>query len=188
MSERRRRSGSDEDREDRKKRIFTWLGWGALVALLGANLLISVLREPKNDKPQGFLSPELLRTVAFWIPVSGAALMSALGLYWSSKAYSQNERSSLLWARRGYVFGLIGAMALTFACFDPETFPREWFACVAAAVVAGQSLLFGMMSFREFRRASSGGGGRRGRSSDPATATPSMDAPPRPAASPDAAK
>jgi hypothetical protein len=178
VSERRRRSGSDEDRGERRKRIFTWLGWGTLVALLGANLVISWIREPKNDKPQGFLSPDVLRAAAFWIPIGGAVAMSALGLYWSSRAYSQSERSSLLWARRGYVFGLIGAVALAFACFDVETFPREWFVCLAAAVVAGQSLLFGMMSFREFRRASSGGSGRHGRSSP----TQSVDAAPSPAA------
>jgi hypothetical protein len=165
VSGRHRRSDSDEDAGARKKRVFTWLAWGVVVALLGANLLTSSMFD------RGFLTPEVLRAAAFWVPIAGAVAMSVLGLYWSSKAYSQNERSSLLWARRGYVFGLIGSGVLVFTCFEPDNFPREWFVAVAAAVVAGQALLFGMMSFKEFRRAQSGGGGRRGRSSSAADAT-----------------
>jgi hypothetical protein len=188
VSGRRRSSGSDEDSGERRKKLLTWLGWGVLVALLGGNLLITWIREPKNDKPQGVLTPEILLTAAFWVPICCALTMSALGLYWSSKAYSQNERSSLLWARRGYVFGLIGSVVLMLACYDNETFPRERFIPIAAMIVAGQALLFGMMSFKEFRRAQSGGGGgRRGRSSEPTAATPSIEATP-PAASTDASK
>lgn len=166
MSGRRRRSSGDADADDGRRggRLLARLGWGVVVTLLLGNLVMGLV-DRKGDKPQGFITPDLLLSLAFWIPAAGALAMSAAGLYWSNKAYAQNERSSLLWARRGYVFGMVGATAFLVACFDRETFPREWIVCVAAAVIAGQSLFFGMMSFREFRRAQSGGGGRRGRSS-----------------------
>jgi hypothetical protein len=188
VSGRHRRSSDEDEPGERRKRIFTWIAWTLVVALLGGNLAMSFLREPKNDKPQGFLTPDHLRSAAFWLPIACTAAMSVLGLYWSSRAYSQSERSSLLWARRGYVFGLVAAGVLTFACFDPENFPREWFVCLAAALVAGQAALFAMLSFKEYRRAQSGGGGsgRRGRSSE---STPSIDeTSPTRASSPDAAK
>jgi hypothetical protein len=181
VSGRRRRSEPDEDGEGRKKRVLVWLAWALVVALLGGNLMTSSFFD------KGFLTPEVLRAAAFWIPTAVAVAMSSLGIYWSGKAYSQSERSSLLWARRGYFFGLIGSGVFVLACFEPEEFPREWIVAVAAAVVAGQALFFGMMSFKEFRRAKSGGGGRRERTSEPGVAASAVDAPP-PAASPDAAK
>jgi hypothetical protein len=179
------RSSSDEQTHGRKKRIFTWLAWGIVVALLGGNLLVSFIRDPKGDKPHGLFTREILLTLAFWVPIACTLVMSTLGLYWSSKAYSQNERSSLLWARRGYVFGLIGSVALILACLDAENVPHEWFVALAAAVVAGQALLFGMMSFKEFRRAQSGRRGRRGRSSETDSAAQFDAATQPPASSPD---
>jgi len=182
---RQRRSSSDEESGVRKKRILTWLAWGLVVALLGGNLVVSFFHEPKGDKPRGLITRELLLTLAFWVPIACTLVMSTLGLYWSSKAYSQNERSSLLWARRGYVFGLIGSVALIFACLDAENVPHEWFVALAAAVVAGQALLFGMMSFKEFRRAQSGRSGRRGRSSESDSAAQFDAATQPPASRPD---
>jgi len=176
VSERRRRSSSDDEAGDRRKRVLTWLAWSVVVALLGGNLAVSFFRESKNDKPHGFITLEHVRTAALWLPIGCAVAMSVLGLYWSSKAYSQNERSSLLWARRGYVFGLIGSAVFLFACYDENMFPREWIVSVAAVVIAGQALFFGMMSFKEFRRAQLRGGSRRGRSSS------ADDAPPPPVA------
>ena len=160
MSEKRRRSGG----EGRGKRILVWSGWGLLVVLLGGNVVIALMNRDKDETPQGVLQPEHLQAAAFWVPIAVCLVMSLLGLFWSSKAYAQNERASLLWARRGYVFSLVGSVALAMAVFDPETFKREWLAAFAAVIVGGQSVFFAMLALGEYRRADSGEGGRRGRS------------------------
>ena len=159
MSERRRMSGSTEGRG---KRILVWCGWGIAVLLLGGNLVVGLLNK-KGDTLQGFVAPEHVLTVAFWAPISVVFGMSVLGLWWSSKAYSHSERTSLLWARRGHLFTLVGSVVFLMATFDREMFPREWLAAIAAVVVGGQSLFFALVALKEYRRAETGDGSRRPR-------------------------
>lgn len=146
------------------KKFLVWSGWILLVAVLGGNLVMAYVRQPKgDDTPQGFITPELLQTGAFWAPMAATFLMSLLGLYWSSRAYSQTERTSLLWARRGYALSLLGGAVLVMAVFDAELFPRPWLAAVSAVLLALQTSIFAMVSFKELRRAETGEGSRRPR-------------------------
>jgi hypothetical protein len=140
-----------------------WLpiaGWGLAVLLLGGNIVLALARE-KDETPQGFLTPALLRTVAFWLPVLVAFAMSLAGMFWTSKALSHNERASLLWMRRGFVFALVGTVVLVFACFDPEMFPREWLAVIAAALLGALTFHFAFAAWKEYQRAEMGPGHRR---------------------------
>lgn len=146
-------------RRDRTRRL-AWLGWGTLVVLLVANLVTALAGSPAAA-PQGYLTPEVLQAAGFWIPISVAIAMSAAGVVWATRAYSLNPRSSLLWARRGYFFTLAAAAALGLACLDAELFPRAWLAVLAASAVGGQALFFGILSFREYRRAEATHGERR---------------------------
>lgn len=140
-------------RRERARRL-AWAGWGLLVVLLCANLATAL--SDTGDKEQGFLTPEFLQMAGFWAPLAVAVAMALCGYFWSSRAYAQNERSSLLWARRGYVFTLAAAAALALACLDAELFPRAWFAVLASSALGGQALFFGMLAFREYRRARAG--------------------------------
>ena len=162
--ERRRKSGG-------RRTWLTWAGWGVLVLLLGGNIVFGFLNE-KEETPHGFLTPEHLLAAAFWVPAAFAMVISLCGMYWSSKAHAQSERSSMLWARRGYVFTLVASVAFVLAAFDREAFPREWLAAFAAALVAGQAFFAAMISLREYRRAETGEGGRRGRSRSSSTEPP----------------
>ena len=143
MSGRRRRTA--------RTRRLAWAGWGLLVVLLGANLATAF--SGGDDVPEGFLTSEFLQVAGFWTPLALAVAMALLGYYWATRAYAYHPRSSLLWARRGYVFTLAAALALALACLDAELFPRAWLAVLAASAVAGQALFFGMLAFREHRRA-----------------------------------
>jgi len=158
MSERRHRSTS----EGRGKRMLVWAGWGIVVLLLGGNLVIGLLNR-KGGALQGFLTPDHVRSAAFWAPISAALALSLCGLWWSSKAYAHSERSSLLWARRGYLFTLVATVVFLMATFDRDMFPREWLSVIAATVIAGQTLFSAMLAFNEYRRAESGQGSRRPR-------------------------
>jgi hypothetical protein len=146
-------------RRDRTRRLV-WAGWGLLVALLAANLA-TALAGSRPDVQTGFLTPEILQAAGFWVPLLVAVAMSVAGWFWAGRAYALHPRSSLLWARRGYVFTLAAAAALAIACLDAELFPRAWFAVVAATAVGGQALFFGILSFREYRRAEAGHGRHR---------------------------
>jgi len=122
--------------------------------LLVANLA-TALGGGAADAPQRLLTTEIVQAAGFWVPLVFAVGMSLAGYFWASRAYSLHPRSSLLWARRGYVFTLAAAAALALACIDAELFPRAWFAVLAATAVGGQSLFFGVLAFREHRRAES---------------------------------
>jgi hypothetical protein len=177
VTERRHRSGGS-----RLRKALPWAGWIALFAALAGNVVWSRLHE-ENGRSAGFLTPRILSIVGLWAPIAAALLLSLCGLFWSSKAYAHSERSSLLWARRGFVFTLVGTVLFAFFCVDGETvdgkvvatLPREWLAVLASFVIGGQTALFAMLSFREYRRAEAGGG-RRGRRPDADEATPSAPA------------
>jgi hypothetical protein len=158
MSERRHRSTS----EGRGKRILVWAGWGLVVLLLGGNLVIGLVNK-KGNALQGFLTPDHLLRAAFWAPMTAALALSVCGLWWSSKAYAHGERTSLLWARRGYLFTLVATVVSLMATFDRDMFPREWLSVIAAFVIGGQTLFSAMFAFKEYRRAESGEGSRRPR-------------------------
>lgn len=186
MSEKRRhRTGGGA------KKIAAWGFAILLVALLSANLVMALVNE-KDETPQGFVTPELLQTAAFWAPVGATLVMSILGLYWSSRAYSQTERTSLVWARGGYAFALAGTSLFVFLCFDGDsvdgrfvpTLSRQWVAALASFLLAGQTAVFAMVSFKELRRAETGEGSRRPRGHRERTDTP----PGEPAAAPDTAQ
>jgi hypothetical protein len=157
VSERRHRSS-----EGRGRRILVWSGWGLVVLLLGGNLVVSLVNR-KGDALQGFLTPDHVRSAAFWAPICAALALSLCGLWWSSKAYAHSERSSLLWARRGYLFTLVATVVFLMAAFDRDMFPREWLSVIAAAVIGGQTVFSAMFAFKEYRRAESGEGSRRPR-------------------------
>jgi hypothetical protein len=158
MSERRHRSKS----EGRGKRMLVWAGWGLAVLLLGGNLVIGLVNK-KGDALQGFVTPDHLKSAAFWTPTVAALALSLAGLWWSSKAYANGERTSLLWARRGYLFTLVATVVFVMATFDRDMFPRDWLSAIAAFVIAGQTLFSAMVAFKEYRRAESGEGSRRPR-------------------------
>ena len=158
MSERRHRSSGD----GRGRRMLVWAGWGSIVLLLGGNLFVGLVNR-KGDSSPGFLAPEHLLTVAFWAPVAATIVISLLGLWWASKAYAHSERSSMLWARRGYLFTIVGCTFFAMATFDRELFPRPRLAIVAATVLGGQAIFSAMIAMKEYRRAASGEGSRRPR-------------------------
>jgi hypothetical protein len=158
MSDHRSHRGVGEPRpslRSRLRRALPWMGWAILVALLGGNLLLGLLRQ-KDDTPRGFITPAIVQTVAFWLPVLGSFVMCACAVVWSKKAFQHGERSSHLWAQRGGVAGLMGTLALAFATFDSATFRREWMVIVAAVVVGVQSFFLAMIAWREYRRSDSG--------------------------------
>jgi hypothetical protein len=140
-------------RRERARRL-AWAGWGLLVVLLCANLATAL--SDKGDTPQGLLTPEFLQVAGFWGPLAVAVVMAPAGWFWSIRAYAHNQRSSLLWARRGFVFTLAAAAALAFACLDAELFSRAWLLVLASSALGGQALFFGMLAFREYRRAQAG--------------------------------
>ena len=146
-------------RRRRRDRIRV-LAWVVLVVMLGANLATGLI-ETRPDKRQGFLTPEFLQVAGFWFPIVVAVAMSVAGYWWSTRAYAMNPRSSLLWARRGYVFTLAASAALALACLDAELFSRAWVAVIASTAIGGQALFFGVLAFREYRRAEAGEGHRR---------------------------
>lgn len=181
-------SGERRRKSSGKRNWLAWAGWGLLVLLLAGNIVFGFLNE-KDDTPNGFLTPEHLLAAAFWAPAVFAMVISLCGMYWSSRAHAQSERSSMLWARRGYIFTLVASVAFVLAAMDRDTFPRPWFAALAAALVGGQAFFAAMISLREYRRAEMGEGGRRGRSRSsasempaPPTSLPSAATSPPPAA------
>jgi cytochrome bd-type quinol oxidase subunit 2 len=178
LSDRRHRAGGGGG----ASKALAWSGWGILTLLLAGNIAMGLINQ-KDEQPQGFITPEVLQAAGLWIPVLAAMTFAVLGLYWSTKAHKESERSSLLWARRGYAFSLVGAVIFLMAVFDAETFRREWLAVVAGLVLAVQSVLFAMFAYREFKR-SAEGEGRRGRRPDEPSSKellkePSKDAAPR---------
>lgn len=190
MSEKRHRSSSGGGRA---KQVLAWTGWGILIALLGTNLVMFLLREEGAEETTGgFLTPEHLQSAGFWVPISAAWLFALLGLFWTSSAYKHSERSSLLWAKRGYALTILGGLALALATFEPETFPRPWLAVVAAGVFGAQTVFFALLARAEYRRAETGEGTRHPRrhgersSAPPAPVVP--QAPAGPAESPGAGR
>jgi hypothetical protein len=146
----------------RGKRLMTRLAWAVVVLLLGGNLVLAVVNR-REETPQGFVTPIMVQSVGFWLPVAVAAVFAVCGVVWATKAFRHSERTSLLWARRAHWFSLFAAVALTFACFERDVFPREWFAVAASVLLGTQTVLASMISLKEWKRSETGEGSRRAR-------------------------
>lgn len=175
-SEATRRRGHGTHHRSGGRRWLHRLAWTVIVLLLGGNLALAVFNQ-RDDTPQGFVTPQMVQSAGFWIPVAVGVVAAVAGLVWATKAYRHSERTSLLWARRAHWFSLVAAAGLTLACFERDVFPREWFAVAASALVAAQSALVSMVSLKEYRRSETGEGSRRARPARPAA----PPAPPGPA-------
>lgn len=143
-----------------------WLmivGWVA-AALLAGNLVWGRLNQV-GDRPQGFVSDDVVRWVTFWTPIAALVAAAVAGGYWTTLVFARREKSSLVWQRFGFGAGLLSAfvlMVLLFQSGRTETAAkRHWILCTAAALCAIQTGLFAYAAFREHRR-SSGHGGRHG--------------------------
>lgn len=190
MSERRHRSSGG----GRAKQVLAWAGWGMLIALLGTNLVMAFLNEEQDGTPQGFFTIELLQIAGFWAPMALAWLFALLGLLWVGKAYKHSERASLLWAKRGYAFAIVGGLAFAIAVFEPELLDRRWLAVAASSLFGAQTVFFALLARAEYRRAETGEGTRHPRrhgerSSSSASSVPAVPpAPAGPAESPGAGR
>ncbi len=147
MSEARRRKGG------RARKLLPLVGW-VLALALAAHLVIAELRSD-GDVPQGFITPDAVRGLGFWAAVIAAAGAAVCGFVWSWKAHSRTERSSLAWARRAFVFALVGTVGFVMAAYEPELLPREWLVVAFAGLWAAQTAFFAAAAFREFRRSTS---------------------------------
>lgn len=148
-------------------RWMTIGGW-AIAALLGANLAVGQFRTGESQRPEGFLSEQLVLAVAFWVPLAVIAAAAGFGTYWTVRTAQRREKSSLVWTRNSFIFGLALALLLVVAVQDPKIFKREWLAAWAAFLIAVQLCFFAYAAFREYRHTVGGGGsgGGRRRSSD----------------------
>lgn len=138
-------------------------GW-AVAILLAANLIWGRIHED-GGRPQGFVSETILLTVAFWVPVVALAATSVAGFVWCTQTYRRREKSSVMWTRHAFTFGLVAALAIAAVTYVPQSVNRQWLASIAACLLAGQSGMFAYAAFRENRRTLGGGrGGRHGSS------------------------
>ena len=150
MSERSR--DRDAGREGGgKKRWLAWGGW-VLFAVLAGHWIFAELNKAADGTPQGLVSPDVVRSVAFWLPMLVGGATALAGMWWARRAYAKSERSSLVWLKRGFMFSIGAFVLLIIASFDAANFPREWFVVVAAGIFGAQTLLFAMAALREHRR------------------------------------
>lgn len=191
MSEKRHRSSGGS----RGKQVLAWAGWGMLIALLGTNLVMAFLNEETDGTPQGFFTPDILQTVGFWAPMAVAWLFALCGLFWVSKAYKHSERASLLWAKRGYTFTIVAALAFAIATHEVDAenralLSRAWLSVIAAVLLGGQTVFFALLARSEYRRAETGEGTRHPRrhGDKSAVPTPISPSPSGPAESPGAGR
>jgi hypothetical protein len=147
-----------------------------LALLLAANLVVGLPTLADGGDPSGFLSPDILLRVGFWVPIGLAVPLCVAGMAWASKAYAETESSNLLWLRRGLGFGLAGVAAFCVATFEPEQFNRESLAVVAAWVIGVLVTHLSLAAWRAYRGSSSSGSGRgrRKRKSSSSSATDAM--------------
>jgi hypothetical protein len=141
-------------------RWITLAGW-LLAAVLGGNLVVAQLRTGEGARPAGFLSEQTIVACAFWLPVAVLVIASVLGILWTMRVYVRREKSSLLWMRNAFVFGLVSALLLALASQEARIFKREWLAAWCAFLAAAQVSLFAYAAYREMRRNAA----RRGRRS-----------------------
>jgi hypothetical protein len=162
-------SGDEDHVRDHAHRPSRWgarrwltLGGWCVAVVLGANLAWGRLHA-QDGVWLGFLSKDAVLAALFWAGVAAAAAASVAGIVWTTGTYRRREKSSLLWTRHAFVFGVVAAAVLALVPRSPD---GHWYvAWAAAALVAGQSALFAYAAYREHRR-TVGSGGRRGRHGD----------------------
>ncbi len=187
MSEKRHRSGGG------KKQVLVWIAWGILIALLGSNLVMFFAKDDEvaGTTGEGFITLDMLQRAGFWAPLAAAWLFALCGLFWVASAYKHSERASLLWAKRGYITSILGALALSIAFYEPDI-GRTWFGVVAAAVFGAQTVIFALLARSEYRRAETGEGTRHPRRHGDKLVVPTLSAgaqsPAGPAESPGAGR
>lgn len=138
-------------------------GW-VIAAALAGHLVLGMLRG-RSDPAGGsgaLLPDRVYFAVAFWAPAAVLVLASAAGIFWTAKVYARREKSSVLWMRHAFTFGVLSAILLAVVTFqDPKRFRREWLVAAVAAIAAAQMAFFANAAFRDYRRSAGHRSSRR---------------------------
>ncbi len=110
-------------RKSRRGGPGRWMiaGGVVLALLMAANLVVGLQGmsdEKGGGEPTGFLTPDILAGVAFWVPFGISLAACVCGMWWSTQAFADSERGSLLWLRRSLSLGLAGTCGLAVAAFE----------------------------------------------------------------------
>ena len=134
---------------------------GLVVLLLGANLVVILAT---GQSPVG---PETLEWALLGVVTLAAVALAVAGVRFTTKARRNRNRSSYLWARRGFVTALAVTLALLADAItgDPVLLrgSTRLDAAIMIALVAGGPAFFAVASHREYlrTRGASGSGERR---------------------------
>jgi hypothetical protein len=121
--------------------------------LLGVNLALTAFEE----RLPSFLTPDRMRTLAFWGGWGLAAGAAVLGWLWTGRALEQSDRDSTRRLRSCFLFALTAVIVLAIATFDPDV-ARDDIPAIAAALIA-----LAIVPFALTARALADGGHRRRR-------------------------
>jgi hypothetical protein len=123
---------------------------GVLGLLLAANLAVSLLGMDEAGEPAGFLTPDIVRGVGFWVPVGLVFAASLAALAKVEKNKDRRDARGIKWMRGSFVFAIAGGGILAWATQEAALFPREDLIIVAAWIFGLQVLLLNRLIARQF--------------------------------------
>ena len=91
------------------KGVFVKLMLVLVFLALVANLVTTALRD------QSFITVDAVTQISFWALFAANLCIAGAGIYFTTRALSKHERSSVEWGRRGFMVNLILAVVFSLA-------------------------------------------------------------------------
>lgn len=140
-----------------------WLALGCLALLLAANLGVAFFHMPEGGDPEGFLTPDLLLAIGYWVPVVLIGGSALFGLFLVERSKELADVRGVGWMRAALLFAVLGLAAVLTATWEAELFPRQEILVLCLWIFAVEMLLVSRVVHAHVTRGSLSGRRRRRR-------------------------